>query len=105
MLTVISVFEFTQSVTNAWLQLIYHIKNIFPNRGAHFMFLLSKSSTVSLRPKTNRRDRELWVKQKIEILFEHGRNIPRARLKHTWSTVETYLEQGRARSKHTDCMI
>ena len=33
--------------------------------------------------------------ERYQNLVEHGRNIPRARSKHTSSTVETYLEHGR----------
>ena len=52
---------------------------------------------------------KIYLYPKIETYLEHGRNIPRARLKHTSSTVETNLAHGRniprAQLEHTSSTV
>ena len=102
-----------------------------PGRRAHFLFWLSESSRCrcsiekeqsrqgfgwvhirnirQIRLKHTYRPRSKHTWSTVETYLERGQNIPGARSKRTSSTVETYLEHGwnipRARSKHASSTV
>ena len=55
---------------------------IYPDRGAYFVSTL-KTEHMSVLERKRIVETEVWVQHKFETYLEHGRNIPRARSKHT----------------------